>query len=116
MDRYLKRAKELNHEGGVNLAYAIYDVPDAVKKYLIASYLRRMQMINGIYFFADRIKKADLACDKLECQMQIFNLSRHLMKGTRRKDSRDLIFKENLAISQMPDEELMRYWFHKTPV
>lgn len=72
-------------------------------------------MINGIGFFAQRINKKDFKhMDLLECKMQIFNLSRHLKKGTRRADTRDLIFKENLETSQLDDEEMENYWFYKT--
>lgn len=76
-------------------------------------------MINGISFFAERIRQANTpgsyGTDPSECMMQIFNLQRHLKKGTRRDDKRDMIFKENLAISQMTDEELSPYWFYIKP-
>lgn len=70
-------------------------------------------MINGIYFFAERIKNKSYGCDPLECKMQIFNIMRHLKKGTRRFDTKQLIFNENLQISQMSDEEISQYWFFK---
>ena len=74
-------------------------------------------MINGIYFFADKVnpKNKSFGCDPLECKMQIFNLIRHLKKGTRRADKKDLIFKWNLDVSFMSDDELSSYWFYKSP-
>lgn len=105
----------MNQQRGITLALAIEDVPKDIREYAIASYCRRMAMINGVFFFAERIKHESFGCDPLECKMQIFNLQRHIKKGTRRADKRDLIFKENLAISQMSDEDMEQYWFWIPP-
>lgn len=113
--KFLKQARNLSHDRGITLARAIEGVAPAVRNFAVTSYVRRMQMINGIFFFAERIKKEDLGVDPVECRMQIFNLQRHLKKGFRRADNRDLIFKKNLSISHLTDAELAQYWFYKSP-
>ena len=44
-----------------------------------------------------------------------FQLAAPFEIGTRRNDMRDLIFKENLEIAQMSDDEISQYWFWKSP-
>ena len=48
---------------------AIEDVPNEVRDYLIKRYLTRIQLINGIFFFAKRMKERAGVCDELECKM-----------------------------------------------
>ena len=114
-ERFKSTAEELNHERGMKLTQMIEQIPEEVIDYVIKNYTRRMSMINGIYFFAERIKTEKESCSAIECSMQIFNLQRHLKIGTRRNDMRDLIFKENLEIAQMSDDEISQYWFWKSP-
>ena len=77
----------------VKLCKAIDAIPREIKDFVLSEYVRRIQYINGIFFFASRMQSGD--ADVLECQMQIINLKRRLRKGILR-DRKQLVDKKKL--------------------
>jgi hypothetical protein len=115
LEKFRDRASELGHKKGLNLAIEIEDVPANIRKFVIQNYIRRMQMILGVYFFAERLKGKSYGCNELECKMQIWNMLTYIKSSTRRDDNRDLIYSWNLEKSLLTDEEFKNYWFWKSP-
>lgn len=81
-DEFRKVARRKGDVRALELSKAIDAIPPQIKDYVLTEYVRRVQLINGIYFYARRINNEN--ADAVECKMQIVNLKRHLRKGLTR--------------------------------
>lgn len=71
-------------------------------------YLRRVQLMNGIFFYQNRREKQKGVCDDLECKMQIANLQRHLAKGVK-EGKEQIISKETAKLTFFSDQDLEEF-------
>lgn len=90
LDEFRETAIKLDHKAAIRVAEAIEMIPKSIKYYVIKEFIRRVQLINGISWFAYRMKNHPEACDDLECKMQILNLQRHLKMGLDPQDWNDV--------------------------
>ena len=69
-------------------------------------------MINGICFYAQRIRNSGEEADVIECKMQIWNLQRHLRKGLTKTDQIKKKETETIKRVQMSEDDLKQFWFY----
>ena len=112
LEKFKDEAVSKNFPKGKVLAIAIEEIPAAVRTYMLAEYVRRVHLINGIFFYATRMKERNGVCDELECKMQIFNLQRHLRKGLAKEGDLMTMKARSLLLTE---EEMKQFWFYMSP-
>ena len=104
-ERFREKVKSLNNNKNVlALSNAIDSIPDEIKNYVVTEYVRRVQIVNSIFFYANRIKEKYQVADVIELKLLIGSLQRFLKKGLRKK--KNAISNQNRNISNLSEMEL----------
>lgn len=98
---FLEQAAARENERAKDVAVAIGEIPDRVRDYVLRQYLRQLQFLIGIFFYMKRRLLQSDVCDPVECQMQIQNLQRHLIKNLTVARTTPLLTKDTAKKSEL---------------
>lgn len=113
-EKFRDMALDSKNNQAIALAEAIEAIPASLRDFVLKEYLRRIALVNGIFFYAKRRVDSAQYCDDVECKMQIANLQRHLAKGMDR-ERKGMIHADTLAKCKIADEILHEFGLLDTP-
>ena len=74
VEKFRDMAIDSKNNQAIALSEAIEAIPTSLRDYVLKEYLRRIALVNGIFFYAKRRVVSAEVCDDVECKMQIANL------------------------------------------